>query len=599
MNTNILDYGADKTGERSSTEAIHAAITACAESGGGYVDFPCGTYVSGTIFLEDHVILHLHPGSAILGSLDFSDYQGTARGCSWETSAMSITDTPYANACRALIVADRKKHCGIIGQGEIDGRRSAKHGYSPEKGRPFLLVFSECSFVTLRDVTLKNPGMFSFYGLNCSDVKIDGVNIRSADSANGDGLDFDGGKRITISNCNIDAGDDGIGLKTLTPNEPCEDFTITNCHIRSKNWGAVRIGPESAGDMRRINIQNCCFCDCGNGFKLQLTQNAVFEDFLFDNINMKDVLRPIFCTMNSYNMSMHVKEIRPLGGKFRRIKFSNMILQMKNDFHFDSNTVYAINYISALPGEAIEDMTFENIHFIAPGGGSIEAARRTTGHADMYDFWSFYPEHLLDLGEMPGAVMYIRNAKNVKLRDCTFEVCAEDARAAVAAECVERLTLIDCEMRGCGGLLRPYRCENNRVETCIGDVISLNEAQAADWEAYRAQSLSIAEKIGELVTGVEKAMQMKTIASYDGCRFDIESENGGTRWLLIPNFRGDFILMLNGREHCRFEMPVGYRFPYPFAVALDEDNSGKKLAVELRGIRDFELLSKPMLKIET
>ncbi|MBQ4573831.1 MAG: right-handed parallel beta-helix repeat-containing protein [Clostridia bacterium] len=598
MNINILDYGADREGLQLSTDAINAAIKACAESGGGYVDVPCGNYVSGTIFLEDYVILNLHPGSVILGSLEFSDYKGTVRGCSWGTSVASIVGNPHMNDCKALVVADRKRHCGIIGQGTIDGRRSAKLGYTPEKGRPFLVIFSECSFVTLRDVTLKNPGMFTFYGLNCTDVKIDGVNIRTADSVNGDGLDFDGGKRIAISNCNIDAGDDGIGLKTLTPEEPCEDFTITNCHIRAKHWGAVRIGPESAGDMKRINISNCCFYDCGDGFKLQLTQNAVFEDFLFDNINMVDVLRPFFCTMNSYNMSSHVKEIRPLGGKFRRMKFSNMSLQMRDNSHFGPTTVYAVNYISALPGEAMEDLTFENIHFIAPGGGSAEAAVRTTGHADMYDFWSLWPEQLLDLGEMPGAVMYIRNAKNVKLRDCTFEVREGDARAAIAAECVERLTVSDCEARDCGGLLRYHRCDEHRVEGCTGDAISLNEMQVADWEAYRAQSLAIDAKIRSLVRDVEKAMQLETAAYYDGCCFDIEAADTSTLWLLIPNFRGNFKLMLNGEEYCRFEMPVGYRFPYPFAAALKDFVSGDRISAEIMGLEDFELLSKPMLKIK-
>jgi hypothetical protein len=157
---------------------------------------------------------------------------------------------------------------------------------------------------------------------------------------------------------------------------------------------------------------------------------------------MQDVLRPIFFTKNRYNMSACVKNVRPATGNFRRVHLSNITATLRQDSVFPNMTVYAGNYISALPGDSIDDITLDHVHMIAPGGGSREEAERTHGHGDMYDFWGMYPEHLTNLGQYPGAVLYVRNAKGVRMNNCVFETEQPDARAAVAAECVDGLRMV-------------------------------------------------------------------------------------------------------------------------------------------------------------
>jgi len=107
-------------------------------------------------------------------------------------------------------------------------------------------------------VTLTNPASFTTFFVGCHDLLIDGVRVRSRDTGNGDGLDFDGCERVRISNCDLVTGDDAIGLKTFQPNRPNRDFVITNCVI-SSTWAAVRLGPESFSDMRNIAVSNCVF----------------------------------------------------------------------------------------------------------------------------------------------------------------------------------------------------------------------------------------------------------------------------------------------------------------------------------------------------
>ncbi len=60
-----------KTQER---DAINKAIDAASAAGGGTVDFPAGTYVTGSIRLRSNIALHLEPGSVLVASSDPSTY---------------------------------------------------------------------------------------------------------------------------------------------------------------------------------------------------------------------------------------------------------------------------------------------------------------------------------------------------------------------------------------------------------------------------------------------------------------------------------------------------------------------------------------------
>src|ERR1017187_1133002 len=71
---NVKEFGASDTGKRVDTPHIQSAIDACAASGGGSVYFPPGRYLSGTIFLKNHVRIVLDVGTTLLGSTALNDY---------------------------------------------------------------------------------------------------------------------------------------------------------------------------------------------------------------------------------------------------------------------------------------------------------------------------------------------------------------------------------------------------------------------------------------------------------------------------------------------------------------------------------------------
>jgi polygalacturonase len=71
---NVLDFGAEPDCTALCTQAIQKAVDQCAKDGGGTVYFPAGTWLTGTIYLEDHVTLWLDSGCVLLGSAEKKDY---------------------------------------------------------------------------------------------------------------------------------------------------------------------------------------------------------------------------------------------------------------------------------------------------------------------------------------------------------------------------------------------------------------------------------------------------------------------------------------------------------------------------------------------
>ncbi|MCL2814276.1 MAG: glycosyl hydrolase family 28 protein [Oscillospiraceae bacterium] len=491
MNCKITDFGAVGDGETLCTNAFNKTVEAVYASGGGYAEVPPGKYVSGSIRLLSNVYLRLCPGAKILGSRCISDYTAPQRLCKWHPNGFDgfeginyygKDNTPGCK-CHALIYADRAVNTGIVGEGIIDGRRGRDFPVTHEAGRPFLAVFSECEHVKVTDVTLKNSGLFAFYGLNSKRVMIDHVTVLTAHSANGDGLDFDGGRDVVISNCILETGDDSIGLKTLTAGEPCENFVITNCVFRSL-WAGIRLGPETAADMRNITVSNCVFDSCNDGLKIQVCNDITFEDLQFTNLSMKNVVRPIFMTNNHFNMSCDVKTARPASGRLRRVLFSGIhavMTKREGDALFEG-----YNAITGLFNAPIEDITLRDVRLIAHGTGTAEQGRRSDV-PELLEYRVFYPEAPAYKGVLPAANLYIKNAANVHIADCTFDCANFDGRYSVCAENAQGLKITGTKTSNSAGLLRYIECDGLETGGCAKDAVEFTPEESKIWHDNMAQ----------------------------------------------------------------------------------------------------------------
>lgn len=429
---NVLDFGAAADGRTVNTKAMQEAIETAYRAGGGRVVVPPGVFVTGTIRLRSNVSLYLAPGATLKGSPNAADYPKDAGLCDWHPKfpwGREFTGT--------LIYAEGASNIALEGPGTADGSQTAgknrtfPNAGDPEHRRPMLVRFRDCTHVRVRDVTLTNPASFTTLFVGCSDVYIDNVRVRSRATGNGDGFDFDGCQRVRISNCDLDTGDDTIGLKSMIPDRPVEDFVITNC-ILSSSWAAVRLGPESFRDMRHIAVSNCVFRNCRDGFKIQSCEGAVMERLLFSNIVMENVLRPFFVTLNAFSMSRHAPPGRVTVGQLRDMHATNIravVPKNPTGHGYEQPCVAFAGY----PGRFIEDISISGFDLTMPGGGTEEQARRFD-IPELLDEEKYYPEAVNFEGELPASGIYLRHVRGVRLTDCRITTAAPDARAYIAGD---------------------------------------------------------------------------------------------------------------------------------------------------------------------
>ena len=112
---NVLDFGAVADGRSKDTEAICKTIEECANHGGGTVYFPAGTYLTGTIHLQNHITLYIEAGATLLFSRDFRDYPPVQTR--WE-GVECYGFSP-------LIYGRDLKHISVMGRGVLDGQGDA------------------------------------------------------------------------------------------------------------------------------------------------------------------------------------------------------------------------------------------------------------------------------------------------------------------------------------------------------------------------------------------------------------------------------------------------------------------------------------------
>ncbi len=283
---NVKEYGAVGDGVAKDTAALQLAIDRCGVFGGGMVVVPAGTYLTGGIELRSGVTLRLEQGAVLKGSAEFTDYKvGQVR---WEGK--------WIQGYLGLISARDSAGIGIVGEGMIQGAHEL--GGRPTKDQPLrhpcLVEPIGCKGVRLDGFATDYFHMWSVHPTNCEDVTITGLTIRST-GGNGDGIDVDSCRRVTIDRCDIATGDDCISIKSGRGAEAysllrtSEDIEITNCTFADSLFACIGIGSETSGGIRKVRIAHCRFTGAKTHavyIKSRPGRGAFVEDISVDDVDV-------------------------------------------------------------------------------------------------------------------------------------------------------------------------------------------------------------------------------------------------------------------------------------------------------------------------
>lgn len=422
----ITKYGAIGDGTTLDSPAINKAIDAASSAGGGTVDFPAGTWLSGSIHLKSNVTLYLEPGSTILATADPQAYDEPEPN-QWD----KFQDFGHSHFHNSLIWGEGLENIAILGTGRIYGKGLARSERQPRLGNKAISL-KLCRNVVIKDISILQGGWFGILATGVDNLTIDNLKI----DTNRDGMDIDSCRNVHISNCSVNSPyDDGICLKadySLGFFRDVENVTITNCMVSGYDngtfldgtyqrklfdkpdsqgpTGRIKFGTESSGGFKNITISNSVFDYC-RGLALETVDGGHLEDVTISNVTMRDIANsPIFLRLGS---RLRSPEGTPVG-VLRRINITNFIV-------YNADPRYG-SIISGIPDHDIEDVRLSNIRIYYKGGGTKEDAALVPAEDE-----KGYPEPRM-FGEIPAYGFFIRHVKGLEMNDVQVSYLSDDFR---------------------------------------------------------------------------------------------------------------------------------------------------------------------------
>ncbi len=314
----VREFGAKGDGETADTTAIQAAIDAAAAAGGGEVLLPPGVYRSGTLRLADRLTLRIERGATLLASKEINDYRTDAKVHPqslrhYLLDGHDVTELTIEGGGRidGSGAAFWEKECfSGATEAPLDQERTpiSYEVFKPKPARPVVIYLRDCRDVTIRDLTIVNAAAYTVWTLGCERVRIHGLTVRNPRlGPNTDVLDIDSSRRVRISDCDLEAGDDCIALKSdafrLGRPAPCEDVAVANCVLSSATC-AIRIGYEGDAPIRDCVFSNLTIRDARHGIDIlsiapavtftRIDRGTEIDRILFQNIVMRNVAQAFF-----------------------------------------------------------------------------------------------------------------------------------------------------------------------------------------------------------------------------------------------------------------------------------------------------------------
>lgn len=443
------------------TEIWQRAIDAAAANGGGRVVISAGRHLVGQLDLRSNVEIHLARRAILEGVPGIENYK--------------VLALPYSEGTwSAVISAVGVTNVAITGSGEIFGNGTAwpqpeDYGGNQEGRRPRGVFFANCKGIRLHDFVLRDSACWGVVFKCCDGVDVRRLRIDTHANANNDGIDVEA-KNVLIADCDIDAGDDAICLKSNTPDFVVENVFVTNVVARS-HCNALKLGTASHGTMRNVTFVDCRteaprrdFIDQRQGrdrrwyeedpvrtgffagailgepagssaICIENVDGGTVENITYRNIVANGFRAPIFVRGG-------LRKRRSCGTPpsdmriFRNVTIRNVTGESLSGL---------ASSITGVPGLRVEDVRLENVRIVCRGLGDAEA-ERTRMVPEAADI---YPDAHIFGPALPAFGLYVRHVDGLKLENVKFELRPGDSdrREAIVLDDVdERRTEMKVQM---------------------------------------------------------------------------------------------------------------------------------------------------------
>ena len=437
-------------GKTLNTSAIQTAIDKLSQKGGGKLILLQGTYLTGAIQLKSGVELHLEAGAELLGSTDPKDYYQLQVG--GEGDVVRKDNSKYG-----LILAQGAKRIKLTGYGTINGQGrelaltidslckagilkddhySTRLHRPSEIMRPKLFFFSECDGVEITHLTLRESACWGLSFDQCRNMKLEHLTVLNRAYWNNDGIDLTDCANVEVTNCYINAADDGICLKSYHLHGVSENIHIHDCHIES-SASAVKFGTASWGAFRNIFITNNnvlnTFRSC---IAIESVDGAKIENILVDGMKARNTGNAIFVKLGN--------RAGDGTGFIRNIMLKNFDVELaegRPDGDYDirgPEVSYFHNpfpsSITGYPGHAVQNVILDSIRIVAPGNASKGMAYVRVDEVPENE--KNYPEFTM-FGELPAWGFFFRHVDGLTLRNVDLVYAKKDFRSPIVKDDVK------------------------------------------------------------------------------------------------------------------------------------------------------------------
>lgn len=355
---NVREAGAKGDGVTMDTAALQKALDDCGKAGGGTVLLPAGKYLSQPLMIHTKTTLLISKDAVLLASTNQSDFLKVPGDWLKATSGGDFVPFLSGKDLEDVTIAGQGtiEGSGAVWWDEAEKARQKKSGFTLP--RPNLIVLTRVKNLVVRDVTIQDSPKFHLVPTECDDVLITNVTFLAPErAANTDAIDPSMCRRVTITKCLIDVGDDNVAVKSgkrMDGREfACEDLTITDCTF--KHGHGMSIGSETVGGVKNVLVKNCTFEETDNGIRIKSdrTRGGTVENLVCEDITMKDVRGAI--TITSYYPKIPATDsAQPVTDKTP--KYKNLTIR-----NLKATSSKAAGVIVGLPESYIENVRLENV----------------------------------------------------------------------------------------------------------------------------------------------------------------------------------------------------------------------------------------------